>query len=181
MAIQNPTVNYEWDLPVVGGSSGAWGTILNTLFGDDGANSLDSILADFEDRVSTVETALGVTPTEAVVNRFIDATGGVYSLPANILTGVLVNFTGSTTSGGVINIDLDAVLAAGGPEMDSADFMSYMVNAWRVSDKVVLESVLTGVGSGNSIDIYFRYRDGAVAASVSISGRIMLYFTAAPA
>ena len=49
MAIQNPTSNFGWTLPVVGASIGTWGTLLNTILGDDGAGSLDSILKAIED------------------------------------------------------------------------------------------------------------------------------------
>jgi hypothetical protein len=40
MATQDPTANYGWNLPDVAGDSGAWGTILNSLIGDD-ADSID--------------------------------------------------------------------------------------------------------------------------------------------
>ena len=36
MAISNPTANSGWVLPTVGGSTDAWGTILNTVLGDTG-------------------------------------------------------------------------------------------------------------------------------------------------
>lgn len=38
------TPNYEWEIPVVGGSSGVWGTILNDFFGE-----LDTDLKSVED------------------------------------------------------------------------------------------------------------------------------------
>ncbi len=47
MAIQNPTVNYAWVLPTVGGSADAWGTMLNTIFGDD-AVGLDAVIKALE-------------------------------------------------------------------------------------------------------------------------------------
>ena len=34
MATQDPTVNYNWDLPNVSGDTGNWGALLNTILGD---------------------------------------------------------------------------------------------------------------------------------------------------
>ena len=81
MAVSDPTANYGWLLPDVGGDIGAWGGILNSVFGEDGAggavkgidqviaelqlevDALTVILDDLEDRVTTLEanpaTALG--------------------------------------------------------------------------------------------------------------------------
>lgn len=45
MATQDPTVNYAWNLPNTGGDSGAWGTMLNAILGDD-ATGVDKRLFD---------------------------------------------------------------------------------------------------------------------------------------
>lgn len=181
MTIQNPTTNYSWVLPTVGGSTGAWGTLLNTIFGDDGTGSLDSILGDFEDRISTVETTLGSTPSEAVVVRHIVDVSGVMSQPANFLTALCVSFTGSTDANGYINIDLTDVASAGGPTLTDTDFLFWQWIGWRASDKVMLQCAFTDYGAGNSIDMEVRFRDGALCKSTSISARIVLFFDAAPA
>lgn len=52
MATEDPTVNYTWNLPDVGGDTGAWGTALNTIIGDD-ATGIDARLY----AVSTVADA----------------------------------------------------------------------------------------------------------------------------
>ena len=36
-------------------------------------------------------------------------------------------------------------------------------------------------GAGNSVDLYLKYRDGATVASASVTLRVVLYFSAAPA
>lgn len=43
MATQDPTVNYDWDLPANGGSAGAWGNALNAIIGDD-ATGIDAVV-----------------------------------------------------------------------------------------------------------------------------------------
>jgi hypothetical protein len=68
MATQNPTVNYAWALPVVGGSADAWGTILNTLLGDD-VIGIDAVIKALSDatlsasRLSTGTVALARLPS----------------------------------------------------------------------------------------------------------------------
>lgn len=43
MATQDPTVNYTWNLPTVGGDAGNWGTMLNTILGDD-STGIDAVV-----------------------------------------------------------------------------------------------------------------------------------------
>lgn len=180
MAIQNPTTNYNWTLPTVGGSTGAWGTILNTIIGDD-VTGIDKVIKAIDTRLTTAETTLASTPTEAVVNRYIVDASGVYSTPKNLLTALTVQFSGATSAAGIINIDLAAVLAAGGPSLLSTDFFFYTFDGWRASDNVIVQSTLSGTGAGNSIDLTCRFRDGAIVASQTINARIVMYFDAAPA
>lgn len=49
-----PTTNYGWTTPTVGGSSGAWGTILNTIFDD-----IDTDLKAVDDATKLPITDLG--------------------------------------------------------------------------------------------------------------------------
>ena len=91
MATQDPTTNYNWDLPTVAGSSGAWGTALNTIFGDDS------------------------TGIDAVVKAISDVADAALPLAGGTMTGELVTLTqtftlsnlGATMSGAVA-MDLDA-------------------------------------------------------------------------
>lgn len=89
MAVVNPTANYGWTLPNVGGSIGVWGALLNAVFGEDGASgevkgvdqvvhelqqevdTLEVDVADLDTRVSTIEQA-GVTAFYARINRSTD-------------------------------------------------------------------------------------------------------------
>lgn len=45
MAVQNPTTNHGWALPVPGASAGVWGQLLNEILGDD-QTGIDAILAE---------------------------------------------------------------------------------------------------------------------------------------
>lgn len=77
MAIQNPTTNYSWTLPTVGASVGTWGTLLNTIFGDDGAGSLDSIIKAVSDVADAALPKAGGTMTGALtVNEAINIENG---------------------------------------------------------------------------------------------------------
>ena len=59
MAITNPTPNYLWVLPVPGANIGSWGTVLNKVFGDDGAGSdalgIDGVIAAVQTDVDAAE------------------------------------------------------------------------------------------------------------------------------
>jgi len=48
--VPDPTTNYGWDVPAVGGDTGAWGTILNLVF-----DAIDTDLKTVDDRVVVVE------------------------------------------------------------------------------------------------------------------------------
>jgi hypothetical protein len=63
-----PTTNYGWELPVVGGSTGSWGTILNAL-----AEAIDGQVKTVEDKANVAVAALygdfllsGVAGQEAI-------------------------------------------------------------------------------------------------------------------
>ena len=91
MATQDPTTNYSWDLPTVAGSSGAWGTALNTIFGDDS------------------------TGIDAIVKAISDVADAALPLAGGTMTGELVTLTQTFTLGdlsatmtGTVTMDLDA-------------------------------------------------------------------------
>ena len=93
MATVDPTTNYAWDLPTVGGSSGAWGTILNTIFGDD-TDGIDAIVF----AISTVADAA------------LPASGGT-------MTGELVTLTQTFTIA-----DLSSMTGTQALDLDAANF-----------------------------------------------------------
>lgn len=56
MAVQDPTTNFDWALPDVGGDTGAWGGLLRTIIGDD-VVGIDKVLNDVK---TTADAAMPV-------------------------------------------------------------------------------------------------------------------------
>jgi len=63
MAVQDPTTNYKWALPDIGGNIGSWGTLLNLIFGNIGTTSdeedpmgIDGVIGELQEQVNTLET-----------------------------------------------------------------------------------------------------------------------------
>src|SRR5690554_5883152 len=54
MATQNPTDNFGWELPQVGGDSGSWGTKLNVIIGDD-VTGIDAVVKAISDKADEAE------------------------------------------------------------------------------------------------------------------------------
>lgn len=59
MPVADPSTNYGWDLPTIGGDIGAWGGILNKIIGEDGATGgvkgIDQVIADLQLEVDNLE------------------------------------------------------------------------------------------------------------------------------
>lgn len=68
MATQDPTVNYNWNLPAVGGDTGAWGGMLNTIIGDD-ATGIDAVLKAVSDVANAALPKAGGTLTGLVKHK----------------------------------------------------------------------------------------------------------------
>ena len=66
MAVNDPTTNYAWDLPLSGGDSGAWGTLLNAILGDD-STGIDAVLYAASVVASAALPKAGGTMTGAMV------------------------------------------------------------------------------------------------------------------
>jgi hypothetical protein len=65
MATQDPTTNYSWALPDVGGDTGAWGTMLNAIIGDD-ATGIDAVVKAVSDVANAALAKAGGTMTGPV-------------------------------------------------------------------------------------------------------------------
>lgn len=96
MAVSDPSTNYGWEIPDVGGDVGSWGGILRTLFSDDGAGvdplGVDGVIKAVSDVADAALPKAGGTLTGPVLHK-----GARYTA---------VNL-GSSLSG-TVNIDLSA-------------------------------------------------------------------------
>lgn len=92
MAVNNPTTNFGWVLANVGGSSGAWGTLLNALLGGDSGEAISGIDEVLGDVKVTADAAL-------------PAAGGSMTGELDILTERYVADGAGTT--GAVSLDLD--------------------------------------------------------------------------
>jgi len=149
MATQDPTANYGWDLPTVGGSSGSWGTMLNTIIGDD-STGIDAQLKAVAD----------------IANAALAATGGTFTGELKVLTmtytqSALGNMSGTAT------LDLDAANCFYGTVTGAVTISFSNVPATGQFVFVVLE--ITNGGSNVTWPAAVKWPGGA-APSLSTSG-----------
>ena len=91
MAVQDPTTNYNWNIPDVSGDIGTWGGILREIIGDD-VTGIDAVLKAVSDVANAALPLAGGTLTGEVKHK------------ASRFTSVNL---GATLSGAVA-MDLDA-------------------------------------------------------------------------
>lgn len=115
MATQDPTTNYSWNLPDVGGDSGTWGTLLNAILGDD-VTGVDAVLS----AVSTVADA-ALARTGGTMTGQINATtqswatsgegniSGTHTLDADVSNAFTATVNGAITSLGLSTTSAAAV------------------------------------------------------------------------
>jgi len=68
MATKDPTTNYSWNLPAVGGSAGAWGTALNAIIGDD-STGIDAVVKAISDVANAALARAGGTMTGEITGH----------------------------------------------------------------------------------------------------------------
>lgn len=91
MPVQDPTTNYNWNLPDVNGDDGVWGGLLRAIIGDD-STGIDAVLQDISD----------------VADAAMPAAGGVFTGNVKVLTQTytLVDLGDSQTGAQTINLSL---------------------------------------------------------------------------
>lgn len=100
MATQDPTVNFGFNLPDVGGDSGLWGVLLNAILGDDVAG-IDKLLFD---TITVANAALPVAGSDSPTPDAASMTGEIDILTERYAS---VSLSGS----GMVTMDLDVANA----------------------------------------------------------------------
>lgn len=114
MATQDPTTNYSWNLPDVGGDSGAWGAALNAILGDD-STGIDAVLKAVSDVANAALAKAGGTMTGNVKifteTYTVSAEGSVSG--AVVLDAATANFFHMTTTGNITSLTFSNEPATG--------------------------------------------------------------------
>ena len=128
MATNDPTTNYSWALPDQGSDAGSWGTMLNTIIGDD-VTGLDAVIKAISDVAdAALPLAGGVITGDvefAVGARLIEDDSAMAALEIDFALGNFFSktlssgnntftMTGEPTSGKVQFITLELTQPAGG-------------------------------------------------------------------
>ena len=71
MAVNDPTTNFGWNLPTDQGDSGVWGTLLNSIFGEDagGSPGIDKVVNDIKTTADAALPKAGGVLTGQVENK----------------------------------------------------------------------------------------------------------------
>jgi hypothetical protein len=171
MTTQDPTANYAWDLPNVAGDSGAWGTLLNTIIGDD-VTGIDKRLFD----------------ATATANGALQKAGGVLTGHLDVKTQHITGATVAGGSGGTKTIDLSAAnfyrftsdITGGAVIFDFTNITGYSADG--VADLVAVIIEMRDAGAASSISYRTdgaartpKWQDGA-APTYTVAGKDVFVF-----
>lgn len=114
----DPSTNYGWDLPDVGGDSGAWGTLLNEILAN-GANNIDAVLKAVSDVADAALPKAGGTMTgevqlkTAVADRVdLGSGGGTKTMDFDVANAWNVTVNSDTTLA-LANVPAGTLLVGG--------------------------------------------------------------------
>lgn len=137
MATQDPTVNYAWNLPLVGGDVGAWGAMLNAILGDD-ATGVDAIVKGVSNVANAALPKAGGTMTGNLL-----ATDNLYDIGASGATRFRDLFLSR-------NASIGGTLAGGATTLSSLSVSgaSILTGNTNALGKVYASTIEQTVGAG---------------------------------
>lgn len=113
MAVDNPTTNYGWVLPIPGASPGVWGSILNTALGDT-VSGIDAVVKGIQDTAEAALPKAGGELTGLVrVHSDHYRTVGLGTMSGTTTLDLAEGRFFFGTVGGVVTFAFDNVPAAG--------------------------------------------------------------------
>jgi hypothetical protein len=111
------TFYYSWHTPAIGADIGSWDTILNTLFGEDGAggatDGVDEVIGDLETALGTLKTDI-----DTLTDRIVVLEGAA---PVPMGSRIELGSGQSIPSGIATQLDLTSVVFDEGATTATAD------------------------------------------------------------
>lgn len=168
MAINDPTTNFGWDVPDVGGDSGAWGTKLNELIAGDGADGHDEGIDEVLGNVKTTADA-ALPKSGGDMSGKIDMHSAAWDLvdKGSSISGTLDldlsagNFFHGTLSGNVTTVTFSNVPAGGVFFVFEVDVAGFSIT-WPSLVKWPggADPTLTGGLSGVDVLVFYSRDEG---------------------
>jgi hypothetical protein len=158
MATQDPTTNYNWNLPTVGGDAGSWGTALNSIIGDD-ATGIDTVVKAVSDVANAALAKAGGTMTgelkmltEAFTVSVEGSQSGAVTLDCDNGNMFTMTLSGNVTSVALSNLPASGTFFGGVIEITGAS--TYSVT-WGAAWKWPSGTAPTQTQAG--VDVYYFY------------------------
>lgn len=155
MAVSDPTSNYGWLLPDVGGDIGAWGGILNAVIGadaDEAVKGIDEVIHDLQlaldaAEADIVDIAARVTTLEAGIPAALAtrlSLSGAFTIPSDVDTKILW---------GTVDFDKGSISVADGTV---ATVPVDGTGLWQLRAQVEIPYHGGGAGNDNGRWVYLR-------------------------
>jgi hypothetical protein len=161
----NPTTNYGWVTPVVGGSNNAWGTILNALF--DAVDASVKVVSDAGVAVAASVTALQTVNTS--ITAAVKCTTGAISAGVLAWTAETYKTRADLHSNAVNPSRISIASIIGGPlalsarvQIESTAALSNSTVTFSLRKNggtVLVTATATSPGNGSPVSTRLEYED----------------------
>lgn len=154
----DPTTNYSWDLPDVGGDSGAWGAALNSILGDD-STGIDAVIKAVSDVADAALPKAGGTMTgnlHLLTESYTPVNQGSVS-GAVALDASAGNFFRMATTGNITALSFSNEPASGKFYAALVQITAGGLHAVTWSETVNWHAGTTPSQTASGVDLYFVY------------------------